>query len=76
MNSKASPRKKALHYPSFGEKLAQASEIGLSMEIEWTEADHVAVLELALEMGLTTYDASYLPCAHPRYLPGHVRRTA
>jgi len=62
-------RKKALKHPLLREKLQQALDIGLSLDINWTEVDHVAVLRLALETKLTTYDASYLYLARSLDLP-------
>ncbi|MGY4707421.1 type II toxin-antitoxin system VapC family toxin [Candidatus Bipolaricaulota sp. J31] len=62
-------RKKALRYPQIKEKIFHALEIGLSLEINWTEVDHVEVLRLALDTGLTTYDASYLYLARSLGLP-------
>ena len=51
-------RKKALSHPELLGKTKAALEIGLALDIRWTEVDHLAVLEFALEKGLTTYDAS------------------
>ena len=33
---------------------------GLSLNIVWVDVDYLQVVELALETGLSTYDASYL----------------
>jgi len=62
-------RKKVLRYPQLREKISKALEIGLSLNINWTEADHAAVLQLALDTGLTTYDASYLYLARSLGVP-------
>jgi len=62
-------RKKVLRYPQLREKTSKALEIGLSLNINWTEADHAAVLQLALDTGLTTYDASYLYLARSLGVP-------
>jgi predicted nucleic acid-binding protein len=62
-------RKKALRYPQLRERIFQALEIGLSLDINWTEVDHLEVLRLALETGLTTYDASYLYLARSLGVP-------
>ena len=40
-----------------------------ALEIQWKEVDQLAVLELALRTGLTTYDASYLYLARRLDLP-------
>jgi len=53
-------RKKALKYPELREKIFAALKIGLALDIHWAEVDHVEVLRLSLETGLTTCDASYL----------------
>ena len=62
-------RKKALKYPQLRERISEALEIGLSLDINWTEVDHLEVLRLALETGLTTYDASYLYLARSLSVP-------
>ena len=62
-------RKKALKYPQLRERISEALEIGLSLDINWTEVDHLEVLRLALETGLTTYDASYLYLARTPGIP-------
>jgi predicted nucleic acid-binding protein len=53
-------RKKAQRHVDLQAQLLASLEIGLSMDIEWVEVDHVAVVETALVTGLTTYDATYL----------------
>lgn len=62
-------RKKILRYPRLEGKIMQALEIGLSLDINWTEVDHYQALKLALETGLTTYDASYLYLARSLDIP-------
>ena len=62
-------QKKALLYPNQQEKLVQALELSLGLNIHWVEVDHVAVLRLATTAGLTTYDASYLYLARSLGLP-------
>jgi len=62
-------RKKALKYPQLRERISEALEIGLSLDINWTEVDHLEVLRLTLETGLTTYDASYLYLARSLGVP-------
>lgn len=62
-------RKKVLRYPQLREKIFEALEIGLSLDINWTEVDHAEVLKLALDTGLTTYDASYLYLARSLGIP-------
>ena len=62
-------RKKARLYPNQQEKLVQALELALALDIHWMEVDHVAVFRLAMTTGLTTYDASYLYLARFLALP-------
>lgn len=62
-------RKKARVYPGQHGKLAQALELALLLDINWMEVDHVAVFALAMDTGLTTYDASYLYLARSLGLP-------
>ncbi len=50
-------RKKILLEPAQEES---ALEAALNLDILWFPVDHLEVLRLALETGLTTYDASYL----------------
>ncbi len=59
-------RNKALRDPLRLETIREGLLEALQLEIQSIEVDHLAVLELALETGLTTYDASYLYLA--RYL--------
>lgn len=40
--------------------IQQALATTLQIDILWVEPDHSAVLQLALETGLTTFDATYL----------------
>lgn len=56
-------RRKILSHPDRAEAIAQALGLALALEIRWVEVDHRAVLRLALEEGLTTYDAAYLHLA-------------
>jgi len=53
-------RRKATVYLQRLDVLTEALEIALALPIHWIEVDHVAVLRLALDVNLTTYDASYL----------------
>lgn len=56
-------RRKILSYPDRAGAIAQALGLVLALDIRWVEVDHGAVLRLALEEGLTTYDAAYLHVA-------------
>jgi len=62
-------RKKALKHPELLEKIRASLEVGLALDIHWTEVDHLAVLKLALKEGLTTYDAAYLYLARTLKIP-------
>jgi predicted nucleic acid-binding protein len=53
-------RKKAINYPDKLDLVIKALRIVLVLPIHWDEVDHTAVMQLAIETGLTTYDASYL----------------
>lgn len=62
-------QKKSLQYPDQRQAFQRSFEAALSMNIRWREVDHSLVLELALETGLSTYDASYLYLARTLGLP-------
>jgi predicted nucleic acid-binding protein len=53
-------RRKAIAYPEKAAVLGEALRMAFSVPIHWDDVDHLAVLRLALEVNLTTYDASYL----------------
>jgi len=52
--------KKIRRYPEQRGALVEALRLGLSLDLHRVEVDHLAALRLALETGLSTYDASYL----------------
>lgn len=52
--------KKARRHPELHEKLLTAHRLLASLAIDTVAVDHHAALQLALETGLTGYDASYL----------------
>ncbi len=62
-------RKKAMRYPELKEKILAALEIGLGLDINWTEVEHPEVLRLALDTGLTICDASYLYLSRALKIP-------
>ncbi|MBN1442012.1 MAG: type II toxin-antitoxin system VapC family toxin [Planctomycetes bacterium] len=62
-------RKKALRHPELRPRIREALEVGLSLDIRWVRVDQPAVVELALDAGLTTYDASYLHVARTLGIP-------
>ena len=62
-------RNKTLRDPHNLDSIREGLLKVLTLEIESMEVDHLAVLELALETGLTAYDASYLHLARTLGLP-------
>lgn len=62
-------RKKVLRYPRQRERLIEALRLGLALDIQQVEVDHEAALQIALETGLTTYDATYLSLARSLRVP-------
>lgn len=62
-------RTKSLRDPEKTAGIEASLADALAMDIRWHEVDHVAVLRLSLETGLTTYDASYLYLARSLGLP-------
>ena len=53
-------RKKAEQLPVQREDFAELLEEALAMDINWRDVSHSAVLRIALETRLSTYDACYL----------------
>ena len=53
-------QKKSAQFPAQINAIQEALDIALLMDIRWLDVSHTRVLRLALETGLTTYDASYL----------------
>jgi predicted nucleic acid-binding protein len=56
-------RKKAIEYPQNAVLVTEALRTVLSLPIHWSDVNYIAVLRLALDTGLTTYDACYLHVA-------------
>ena len=52
--------KKIKTHPSQKSLFLEAFELARKLNIEIIEVDHLAVIELAKDTGLTTYDVSYL----------------
>jgi len=52
--------KKMKAHPSQKILILEAFDLARRLNIEMIEVDHLAVIELAEETGLTTYDASYI----------------
>ena len=59
-------RRKTVAYQG---NLEQALAAALMLPIHWSHVDHLAVLRLALNTNLTTYDASYLYLALALAIP-------
>ena len=53
-------RRKSIAYPEKAAVLGEALRMAFAIPIHWNEVDHLAVLRLALDANLTTYNASYL----------------
>ena len=53
-------QKKATQVPNQRSEFQEALEVALLMDIRWWDVSHSAVMRLALETGLTTYDSCYL----------------
>lgn len=53
-------RKKATLYPDRRAAITWALEQALRLDVQRVDVDQPAVLDLALEAGLTSYDAAYL----------------
>lgn len=62
-------RKKALRYPDLVEFIERGLQRALAIKVHWIEVNQLSVLRLALETGLTTYDASYLHVARVMAAP-------
>ena len=62
-------RRKAAAYPERLDVLSEALATALALPIHWSNVDHTAVLRLALDANLTTYDASYLYLARALGVP-------
>ena len=60
---------KARHSPHDLSAIEQGLLWALMLDIQWADVDHQAVLALALEKGITTYDASYLYVARSLGFP-------
>ena len=62
-------RKKARRSPEQRGEIFDALRLGLSMDIQWVEVSHLEALRLALDLNLTTYDASYAQVARALRVP-------
>ncbi|MBI2917299.1 MAG: type II toxin-antitoxin system VapC family toxin [Chloroflexi bacterium] len=61
--------KKARVHPQKSAAIGQQLLKALWLDIHWAEVDHSAVFRLAIETGLSTYDASYLHLARSLGVP-------
>lgn len=52
--------KKARRHPRQAGLIAEALRLALELDVRYLEVEYDAVLELALEKGITAYDAAYL----------------
>ena len=61
--------KKARIYPTLSESLTTGLDMALALDIQLVQVPHQPVLFLALETGLSAYDASYLYLARSLAIP-------
>ena len=62
-------RKKIITYPGNASAMIESLQIAFTIPINWSEVEHLAVLRLALDTNLTTYDACYLYLARKKGIP-------
>jgi len=62
-------RRKSIAYPEKADVLEEALQMAFAIPIHWSEVDHLAVLHLALDANLTTYDTCYLYLARKLGVP-------
>ena len=62
-------RKKIMRHADRRDSIMEALRVGLSLDIHLVQLETVEVVRLALESGLTTYDASYLHIARSLGIP-------
>ena len=62
--------RKIMIYPKRADDILKAFKLARHISVETVEVDHLAVIELAKGVALTTYDASYLWLAI--HLPGEL----
>jgi predicted nucleic acid-binding protein len=53
-------RRKVMVYPERAASVIEGLRTALALPVHLNEVDHIAVVRLALDTGLTTYDACYL----------------
>jgi predicted nucleic acid-binding protein len=62
-------RTKIVRHPEQRDSILLAPGLGLRMNIHWVDISQVGVVQLALDVGLSTYDAAYLFLARSLNLP-------
>ena len=62
-------RKKIMLRADQRDAIIEALRVGLSLDIHLVQLETIEVVRLALEVGLTTYDASYLHIARSLGIP-------
>jgi len=62
-------RKKVMLHSDRRSSILEALRVGLALDINLVHVDPIAVVGLAIECGLTTYDASYLHVARSLGIP-------
>ena len=62
-------RKKISNNPEQRDGLIQGFQAILRLDIRWVDQDHQQIIDLALDSGLSTYDASYLHLARALGIP-------
>ena len=62
-------KSKTAAYPDNADVFAEALLTALALPIHWSDIDHLGVLRLALDAGISTSDASYLYLARTRAVP-------
>ena len=62
-------RKKHELYPDQAEAAIEGLDLGLNLVTHWVDVDYQSVLRIALETGISAYDAAYLWVARNSGLP-------
>ena len=62
-------RKKISSNPEQRDGVIQGLQAILRLDIRWVDQDHQQIIDLALDSGLSTYDASYLHLARALGIP-------
>ena len=62
-------RRKAETQTDQADLFGEALRMALGLPIYWSDVDHLAVLHLALDAGISTHDASYLHLARALNIP-------